>query len=197
MKKMSFLASAVFVASLGGIPLSSANAASEPFVGEIMWTAANFCPRGWANADGQILQISQNAALFSLLGTTYGGDGRVTFGLPDLRGRVPVHTGRGPGLSDYRMGQKGGEEQTTLTAAQMPAHSHQINASEDSSSKTPNGSVLGPTKQKTYDAPINASTTLDNSTVSSAGGGQAHENRQPYLALQACIALQGLFPSRN
>ncbi|MFC1685207.1 phage tail protein [Pseudomonadota bacterium] len=197
MKKKNYLATAVLVSCLGGIPWSSANAGAEPFIGEIMWTAASFCPRGWANADGQLLPIAQNTALFSLLGTTYGGDGRTTFGLPDLRGRVSIHTGSGPGLSSYNQGAKGGEEKTSLSVAQMPAHNHQINASEDSSSKNPNGSVLGGSKKKAYDAPINVSTTLDNAAVSSTGNGREHENRQPYLTLRACVAMVGIFPSRN
>lgn len=197
MKKTRFLSAAVLASAFIGVPWSSANAGAEPFLGEIMWTAATFCPRNWVNADGQLLQISENAALFSLLGTTYGGDGRTTFGLPDLRGRVSLHTGNGPGLSNYPQGAKGGEEHTTLSVAQMPAHNHVINASEDSSSKNPNGSVLGSSKQKVYDAPLNASTTLDGSAVGNTGNDRPHENRQPYITLRACIAVQGLFPSRN
>lgn len=190
------IATALFATSLGGA-WSTANAASEPFIGEIMWTGATFCPRGWANADGQLLSIAQNTALFSLYGTTYGGDGRTTFGLPDLRGRVSIHTGNGPGLSNYPQGARGGAENTTLTAAQMPAHNHLINTSEGSSAKSPNGSVLGYSKKKLYDAPVNATTTLDSGAVSSSGGGQPHENRQPYLTLRACVALVGVYPSRS
>jgi len=172
-------------------------AASEPYIGEIMWVAYTFCPRGWANADGQLLPISENTALFSLLGTTYGGDGRTTFGLPDLRGRTILHVGPGfgTGLPPYTLGQRGGHEQITLTTNQMPAHSHSVNASEDRSDKKANGSILG-SGQKIYDAPVVASTQLDASAIASTGANQAHENRPPYLVLRACIALTGLFPSQ-
>lgn len=173
-----------------------AQAASDPFIGEIMWVSYTFCPRGWAEANGQILQISQNTALFALLGTTYGGDGRVTFALPDLRGRVSLHTGSGPGLSSYALGQKGGTEQVTLSSGEMPAHSHAVNASEDRSSKNANGSVLG-SGGRVYDAPINASTQLAATAIADSGNDQPHENRPPYLALRACIALAGIFPPRN
>lgn len=197
MKNKNHLASAIFVSALSCLPWTSVNAASEPFIGEMMWTGANFCPLGWANADGQLLDIAQNTALFSLFGTTYGGDGRVTFGLPDLRGRVAVHAGNGPGLSSYRQGAKGGEEASSLSVGQMPSHNHMINASEDKSSKNPNGSILGISRLWIYDAPINASTTLDSSAVSETGDSQPHENRQPYVTLRACVALVGVFPSRN
>lgn len=177
------------------LAMPSTHAASDPYIGEIMWVAFNFCPRGWANADGQILPISEYTALFSLLGTTYGGDGRTTFGLPDLRGRTLLHVGTGPGLSPYTLGQSGGQEQVTLTTNQMPMHSHSVNASEDRSDKKANGSILG-SGAKIYDAPIVASTQLDASAIASTGANQAHENRPPYLVLRACIALTGLFPSR-
>jgi microcystin-dependent protein len=173
------------------------NAGTDPFIGEIMWTASNFCPRGWTQADGQLLSIWQNTALFSLLGTTYGGDGRTTFGLPDMRGRVSVHTGNGAGLGNYRQGQKGGEERVTLTTAQMPSHNHSINASTDQSDKSPDGSVLGYSQKNIYDAPTNASVTLADSAVSNSGGSRSHENRSPYVTMRACIALVGVYPSRN
>ncbi|MBL4607372.1 MAG: phage tail protein [Pseudomonadales bacterium] len=197
MKKKHYWASAIFVSALSCLTWTSVSAASDPFVGEVMWTGATFCPRGWANADGQLLQITQNTALFSLFGTTYGGDGRVSFGLPDLRGRVSVHTGTGSGLSNYRQGSEGGEEASSLSVSQMPAHNHLINASEDKSSRHPNGSVLGFSRLWIYDAPVNASTTLDSSALSDTGNSQPHENRQPYLTMRACVALVGVFPSRN
>ena len=176
---------------------NNAKAASDPFIGEVMWNAATFCPVGWAEADGQILTISDNAALFALLGITYGGDGRTTFALPDLRGRVSLHEGQGPNLNNYSQGQQGGSEQVTLTTSQIPSHNHVVNASSGSSDKNAAGSILGSAKQKVYDAPISADTTLAASAISNTGGGQAHENRPPYVTLKACIALVGLFPSRN
>ena len=146
-------------------------------------------------AISQLLAIAQKSPWFTLFGTMYGGDGRVTFGLPDLRGRVAVHAGNGPGLSSYQQGAKGGEEASSLSVGQMPSHNHMINASEDKSSKNPNGSIPG--RSRLYDAPINASTTLDSSAVSDTGDSQPHENRQPYVTLRACVALVGVFPSRN
>jgi microcystin-dependent protein len=177
--------------------VQDASAASEPFIGEIMWVGYNFCPRGWANADGQLLQIAQNTALFSLYGTTYGGDGRTTFALPDLRGRVSIHTGQGPGLSSYTLGSEGGQEAVALTVNELPAHSHAVNASSDATDKNASGSVPGSPKKKFYDSPLNADTTWDASAVGMTGDGAAHENRAPYLTLRACVALQGLYPSRN
>jgi len=180
------------LALLLAIPATAA--ADEPFIGEIKWVAFAFCPRGWADADGQVLQISQYEALFSLLGTTYGGDGRTTFNLPDLRGRVSVHT---TDTAPYRLGEKGGLEEVTLTSSEMPAHNHLINASGGAIDKSSAGSILGSPSKKIYDAPVAASTTLDSTAVSDTGGGEAHENRPPYLTLRACIALVGIFPPRN
>ena len=157
-----------------------------------MWVGYTFCPRGWAEADGQLLPISQYTALFSLYGTTYGGDGRTTFALPDLRGRVSVHTD-----TSYRLGSKGGEEETILTVSEMPAHNHTINASGGGISKNAAGSILGSPNQKIYDAPVSATTTLAGSAINNTGGSSAHDNRPPYLTLRACVALQGIFPSRN
>jgi microcystin-dependent protein len=174
-----------------------ANAEVEPFIGEIMWVGYPFCPRGWANADGQLLPIAQNTALFSLYGSTYGGDGRTTFALPDLRGRVSIHTGQGPGLSNYRLGAEGGQEGVTLTVNELPAHNHSINASSDAAYKNAAGSIPGSGKAKIYDTPANADTAFDASTVGMTGNGTAHENRAPYATLRACVALQGIYPSRN
>ncbi len=169
---------------------------SEPFLAEIRIVGFNFAPRGWAFCDGQILPINQNQSLYSLLGTTYGGDGRTSFALPDLRSRTPVHKGGG-----YQLGQKGGAETVTLTAAQIAAHTHAAKASSTvGNTNTPAGRVLAaaPVPDLLYEAPAAAtSTALRSGTVANAGGGQAHNNMQPYLTISFCIALQGLFPSRN
>ena len=189
------VSAAVVAAALTSVPIKQATAGIEPYLGEIMWVGYLFCPLGWADANGQLLPISQNNVLFALYGTTYGGDGRINFALPDLRGRVSVHVGTGPGLSSYSLGQEGGDEQVTLADSEMPSHNHSINASGGAISKNAAGSIPGSPKQKFYDAPVNATTTLDNSAVSNTGGGNAHENLPPYLTLRACVALQGEFPS--
>ena len=169
---------------------------SEPFLAEIRIVGFNFAPRGWAFTDGQILPINQNQSLYSLLGTTYGGDGRTTFALPDLRSRTPIHEGAG-----YQLGQKGGAETVTLTAAEIPEHSHSVKAvATAGNSRTPNmslfGSEIAPDKAyRPYE--VGTITQMRSGTVTNAGGGQAHNNMQPYLTLNFCIALQGLFPSRN
>jgi microcystin-dependent protein len=157
----------------------------------------NFAPRGWAFCDGQILPINQNQSLYSLLGTTYGGDGRTSFALPDLRGRTPIHVGRSNGGGDHRLGQKSGEETHTLAANEMPQHRHTAKASSTVGNQpVPNGAVLAATPAQIWrDAP--GDVTLRAGTVANVGGGQAHDNMQPYLAVNFCIALQGLFPSRN
>jgi len=172
-------------------------ATAEPFIGEIAWVPYNFTPQGWASCDGQLLQVNQNTALFSLLGTTYGGDGRTTFGLPDLRSRVMVHMGQGPGLSQYRLGEQGGEETVTLTVNQMPAHSHSLNGSSEAPTDTdPTGNVpASPSRQKLYGASANVQ--MDESAIGYSGGGQGHNNVQPYTVLRCIIALQGIYPTRN
>ncbi len=172
----------------------------EPFIGEIKLFAGNFAPRGWALCDGQLLAISQNQALFSILGTTYGGDGRTTFGLPDLRGRTPIHAGRGAGLSDYRLGERGGTEQVTLTTNQIPSHSHSLHAnSKAANTAAPAGSALANTRGRDfdYDQSGEIDTTLSGKSIGAAGGSQPHENRQPYLAVNYIIALVGIYPSRS
>ena len=165
---------------------------SEPFIGQIQTFGFNFAPRGWALCNGATMNISQYTALFSLLGTTYGGDGRTSFALPDLRGRTPLHKG-----DTHQLGQKGGAETVTLTAAQIPAHTHTMKASSsDGSSRGMIGKVLA--SGKMYRDPEAANTTtLRSGTITNAGGGQAHDNMQPYTTLSFAIALQGLFPSRN
>ncbi len=168
---------------------------SEPFLAEIRIVGFNFAPRGWAYCDGQILPINQNQSLYSLLGTTYGGDGRTSFALPDLRSRTPIHVSDG-----HRQAQKGGAETVTLTAAEIAAHTHAVKASSDpADSNRPAGRVLAQSiGGDIYRNPEAGSTTaLRSGTVTNAGGGQAHDNMQPYLTLGFVIALQGLFPSRN
>ena len=174
---------------------------SEPFVGEIRMFAGNFAPRGWALCDGQLLAVSQNDALFSLLGTIYGGDGRTTFGLPDMRGRVPLHQGQGPGLSQRRLGSKGGAQQVTLTTNQLAAHSHTFNASTaEAASTDPTGQVFGQSvanfrylKNESSAAPAQ----LSPQSISDTGGSQAHSNLQPTLCINYIIALIGIYPSRH
>lgn len=165
---------------------------SEPFLAEVRIVGFNFAPRGWAFCDGQILPINQNQSLYSLLGTTYGGDGRTSFALPDLRGRTPIHRGDG-----HTLGQKSGAETITLTAGEMPSHSHAFNGSGNNATDVaPSGKVLGTSVNEIYRATTSNSVTLQ-SSLFNTGGGQAHNNMQPYLAVNFCIALQGLFPSRN
>ena len=169
----------------------------EPFLGQIIMFGGNFAPRGWALCDGQLLPISQYSALFSILGTTYGGDGRTTFGLPDMRGRVAVHAGRGPGLSDYRLGAKSGVENVTLTEAQVPNHTHRIGAAnadgDDSDPTTANG--FGSSSNDLYvESP---SAQMPAGIMTSSGGGQSHTNIQPNQVVNFIIALQGTFPSRS
>ena len=165
---------------------------SEPFLAEVRIVGFNFAPRGWALCDGQILPINQNQSLYSLLGTTYGGDGRTSFALPDMRGRTPIHVG-----SSHRQGQKSGEETHTVSAAEMPNHTHAPQGSTTGvNSNDPDGRVAGGNAGKPYRG-FGTSTNMASDMVTTVGGGQAHENMQPYIAVNFCIALQGLFPSRN
>jgi microcystin-dependent protein len=171
---------------------------SEPFVGEIRMFGFSFAPQGWAQCNGQLLPINQNQALFSLLGTTYGGDGRITFALPDMRSRVPVGQGQGAGLSSYAEGQAGGAETMTLTAAQMPGHAHPVKASSSAaSSDQPEGRALARSASYIYTAKPGTSTVMNADMLGEAGGSQPHGNIQPYLAMNFCIALNGIFPPRN
>ena len=181
---------------------------SEPFLAEVRIVGFNFAPRGWAFCDGQILPINQNQSLYSLLGTTYGGDGRTSFALPDLRGRTPIHVGESDSGTFYREGQKSGEETHTLSVSELPNHSHPMGAvgdtadsglPADADGSNPRylaqaSSSVGSVYSGTSD---NLTQQLSSAAVTNVGGGQAHENMQPYLALNFCIALQGLFPSRN
>jgi microcystin-dependent protein len=174
---------------------------SEPFIAEIRIFAGNFAPRGWAFCNGQLLPVAQNTALFSLIGTTYGGDGRSTTALPNLEGRAPMHPGRGPGLTDRRLGQRGGVETVTLTEAQMPNHKHTVEASGDSfNSNDPAGNLLGKSSTPFGGQIYKASGTevpLQENVVGNTGGSQAHNNMQPYMAINFIIALVGLYPSRS
>lgn len=181
---MTFKTLAVTGAALTALSVGAGVQAQERYLGEIFMTGANFCPRGTANADGQLLPIAQNTALFSLFGTIYGGDGRSTFALPDLRGRSAVHVGQGPGLGNYSQGQRGGAETVTLTQAQLPAHSHE---------------GIGPAPQGGGEGKIDADTgdiAVDERT-GSAGGSQPVNIRDPYLAIRYCVVMQGIYPSRN
>jgi len=169
---------------------------SEPFLAEVRIVGFNFAPRGWAFCDGQILPINQNQSLYSLLGTTYGGDGRTSFALPDLRGRTPIHTGASNG-NFHTLGQKSGEETHTLSAAEMPQHNHTVEASTgNATTNNPTNQVFARARELTYHE-LSTTVNMNSSMVTSVGGGQAHENMQPFLAVNFCIALQGLFPSRN
>ena len=171
---------------------------SEPFVAEIRIFAGNFAPRGWAFCDGQLLPISQNTALFSLIGTTYGGDGRSTTALPDLQGRLPMHPGRGPGLTARRLGQRGGVEMVTLSEAQMPNHTHQLmGVTRPAEDNDPNNNYYGLTPgNNLYHASGNLVAMADQA-LPSTGGSQAHNNLQPFIAMNYIIALVGLYPSRS
>ena len=182
------------------LSMGKANAQQvETFLGEIRMFAGNFAPTGWAFCQGQLLPIAQNQALFSLLGTTYGGDGRTTFALPDLRGRVPVGFGQGPGLSNRVIGEKFGSELVTLNINQMPLHNHTVNAvTTEGNQNLPTNSLPANTKalDKEY-SDANANTTMKATMVNPTGGNQPFGVTQPSLGVNFIIALQGIFPSRN
>lgn len=193
MKKITFLA-------IFGLAMftNDVKAQIEPFLGQISFVAFNFAPQGWAECNGQILPINNNQALFSLLGTQYGGNGQTTFALPDMRGRTVINAGQSPGLSSYNQGQTGGQESVTLNSAQMPQHRHEITAvTADGNQSSPTGNL--PANTKTLDKEYSdqsSNTTMKSGMVAAAGGGQAHENRSPYLVLKCIIATQGVYPSR-
>jgi microcystin-dependent protein len=172
---------------------------SDPYVAEIRIFAGNFPPLGWAFCNGQLMPISQNTALFSLLGTTYGGNGQTNFALPDLRMRAPVHPGQGPGLSERLLGETGGEATHTLLASEMPAHSHALQASSGAATTTiANGNMLATVNAP--NPPYHEPTMMADmgpGELSPAGGSAPHQNMQPYLALSFIIALQGIFPPRS
>jgi microcystin-dependent protein len=166
----------------------------EPFIGEIRLVAFNFAPKGWAICAGQLLPINQNQALFALLGTTYGGDGRTTFALPDLRGRVPVGAGQPPAGSDYQLGATGGEETVALKTRQLPSHGHAVHASS-AAGTTKSPATAYPARGGAYSAGHDV--RMKAAMIGRTGGGESHENRPPYLSLNYVIALQGIFPPQN
>jgi len=173
---------------------------ADPFVAEIRIFPFNFAPKGWAFCDGQLLPLSQNTALFSLLGTTYGGDGRSTFALPNLQGNVPMHPGQGPGLSLYDLGQIGGSDTVTLIESEIPAHSHSASAANTDRSRrnVPTGNILAQTDaQDSLYGPAANLQGMGAQSLAPAGGDQPHNNLQPYLTFNFCIALQGVFPPRG
>ena len=170
---------------------------SEPFIGEIRMFAGNFAPQGWAFCDGQVLSIADNDALFSLFGTAYGGDGTNTFGLPDLRGRLPVHAGTGPGLSPRQIGARDGAEQVTVVAAELPSHTLGLLASSQAATDAlPQGKVLAQTDSPLYgvDTPF---IDMNNDADTTVGGSQPHTNLMPFLCVNFIVALFGIYPSRN
>jgi microcystin-dependent protein len=165
---------------------------AEPFLSEIRIMSFEFAPKGWALCNGQLLPINQNQALFSLLGTTFGGDGRVNFALPDLRARTPIHVGSG-----HTLGERGGEQAHTLSIAELPEHTHVLSGtSADATTPAPSNNVYGKTLQLTYTGPTQL-VAMAAQSVANVGGSQAHLNMQPFLTLSFCIALQGIFPSPN
>lgn len=172
----------------------------DPFVAEIRIFPFNFAPKGWAFCDGQILPLSQNTALFSLLGTTYGGDGKSNFALPNMQGNAPMHPGQGPGLSLHDLGETGGSETVTLLESEIPSHSHALMGNPTTATKSlatgnsfARGSAMTP-----YLAPAGAPlVSMSDSAIAPTGGDQPHNNMQPYLTLNFCIALQGVFPPRT
>jgi len=174
---------------------------ADPFVAEIRIFPFNFAPKGWAWCDGQLMPLSQNTALFSLLGTTYGGDGKSNFALPDLQGRAPMHPGQGPGLSLHDLGETGGSETVTLLESEIPAHSHAMRAAnEASTTNSPAGNLIGRPfgrGNNVFNAAVNNLVSMSDQTLAPAGGDQPHNNLQPYLTFYFCIALQGVFPPRT
>jgi microcystin-dependent protein len=175
-----------------------AHGQGSQFIGQIDIVPYNFAPLGWAFCDGSLLSISANTALFSLLGTTYGGNGTSTFALPDLRGRMAIGMGQGPGLSGYVEGQTGGVEQVTLTLSQLPAHSHAaIGSSAEASLLGPSSSTWATTTVFLYSSTTSSLVAMNSGEIGAVGGGQPHENRPPYLVMNFIISLVGIFPSRG
>jgi microcystin-dependent protein len=169
----------------------------EGYIGQVILFAGNFAPRAWAFCNGQLLSIAQNTALFSILGTTYGGNGQTTFALPDLRGRAPVHSGQGPGLTNRDLGANGGAEAVSLDVGQMPPHVHPLRATTTTATSTiPSGRVLAAAPGRNIYG-TNANTAFAGGMIREAGGGQPHGNMQPWLCLNYIICIEGIFPSRN
>ncbi|TNF23438.1 MAG: phage tail protein [Rhodobacteraceae bacterium] len=209
-KTIRTLAGAALAATVLAFPPGQAKAGPDPFLGELMLFGGNFCPRGWAKADGQLMAISQFSALFSLYGTIYGGDGRTTFALPDLRGRAPINAGQGPGLQDYREGARVGVETVTLNVVQMPSHSHAVtstaqlqasdgpvNAASAADGALANQAAPHYSTRGNLDETMEAGSVTVTSTALNTGGNQAHETRGPRLAMFWCVATVGVFPSRS
>ncbi len=170
---------------------------TQPFVGEIVMFGANFAPRGWARCDGQLLAISQNGALFSILGTLYGGDGETTFGLPELRGRLPIHQGAGPGLANRSLGSKSGVEEVGLNVNQMPPHKHAQQGSTDTASDVAPAGKLTADAEFTMYSDGAPNTAMSTEAIGDTGGNQDHENLMPFQVVNFIIALTGIFPSSN
>lgn len=181
---------------LATTPAATAQVGGEPFIGEILAVGFNFAPHGWALCAGQIMPISQNTALFSLLGTTYGGDGKSTFALPDLRGRSAISSGQGPGLQLYDLGQTGGEETVTLLLTQIPAHSHAANGSSNLANLAGAGGNTWATQSLLKIYGSSSDSNMSAGAVSATGSNLPHDNLSPYLTLNYIIALNGIFPSR-
>jgi microcystin-dependent protein len=195
MKKTHFILVVVFVTFLSA---NKVTAQVDPLLGQISMFAGNFAPRGWALCDGRLLLISQYTQLYSVLGTTYGGDGRTTFALPDLRGRAPIHEGQGPGLSDKRLGQRGGAEQVILQVSNLPSHTHSLNASTATgTSNAPTGNVHADTSVFDKEYVTTANTAMGTETIGNTGGGVPVDIVQPYLTINYIIALEGDFPLRS
>jgi microcystin-dependent protein len=195
MKQKHFILALVFVTFLSA---NKVTAQVDPLLGQISMFAGNFAPRGWALCDGQLLLIDQNQRLFSILGTTYGGDGRTTFALPDLRGRAPIHEGQGTSLSDKRLGQRGGAEQVILQVSNLPSHTHSLNASTATgTSNAPTGNVHADTSVFDKEYATTANTAMSGTAIGNTGGNIPVSIVQPYLTINYIIALQGVFPSRN
>lgn len=171
---------------------------STPFIGEIRMFGGNFAPRGWAFCNGALVAISQNDALYALIGTTYGGDGQTTFGLPGLQGRLPIHQGTLPGGSTYVIGQALGTETVTLTSNQMPAHQHAVAAnSNNGTSPNPSASFVAATSLSPFAQSVPTDQPLGPQSINGAGGSQPHSNMMPFLCVSFIIAMEGIFPSRN
>jgi microcystin-dependent protein len=201
LKSASAAACASATLLLAGLPSGALAQASDPFLGQIMCAGFNFAPRGWAALDGQLLSIAQNTALFALLGTQYGGDGRTTFALPDMRGRLPMHAGPGPGLTPREQGERGGNEAVSLGISQMPAHTHTLApqaSGADGTLTNPAGAVLANTKgnSKIY-GPAPGSVPMAEMTTNTAGGGSPVTVMPPYVTISCFIAVQGVFPPRD
>lgn len=184
------------VSALGSLGLPQGARADPPYVGEVVCGGWNFCPAGWAECNGALLPIAENDTLFTLIGTTYGGDGQSTFALPNIAGRTMVHTGTGSGLSPRTLGESGGVETVTLTSSQIPSHNHPVQVHTGvEQSASPTNRIVGPANAPMYSTAA-ANIALGASAVGSTGGSQPHNNLQPYLAAKCCISLFGIFPSQ-